>query len=242
VMFFPGGMANDKIRTSSAEQLVLRIPATERNNRMYIIKRSQRFLEGFLKSYAPSNIKRLLWNKEFQVGKWNFIDDTPEDCVYSHLEQHARGGSILDLGCGPGNTANEVRENAYQNYVGVDISEEALAKAQKRTEKNGRGDKNRFVCTDFVTYVPTGQFDVILFRESMYHVPLGKVKTTLDRYSAYLKADGVFIVRMFIAKGDKASHRIVAMMRVMETEFCVLEKRQYGESGATIIVFRPRQR
>ena len=64
-------------------------------------------------------------------------------------------------------------------------------------------NKNSFECGDFLTYVPTGQFDVILFRESMYHVPLGKVKATLDRYSAYLKDGGVFIVRLFASSRGK---------------------------------------
>ena len=42
--------------------------------------------------------------------------------------------SVADLGCGPGNTANELAETAYRNYIGVDISEEALAKAARRTD------------------------------------------------------------------------------------------------------------
>ena len=134
---------------------------------MYIIQRSHQFLEGLLKSYAPANIKRLLWNKEFSGGKWDFIDNTAGDCVYSHLEKYAQNGSILDLGCGPGNTANELEATSYRTYLGVDISEACLAKAIKRTKENGRADRNSFAQSDFINYVPTQQFDVILFRESM---------------------------------------------------------------------------
>jgi SAM-dependent methyltransferase len=134
---------------------------------------------------------------------------------------------------------------AYQTYVGVDISEAALDKARRRSEECGRQDKNRFECSDFLSYVPTGRFDVILFRESMYHVPLGKVKATLERYSEYLKEGGVFIVRLFAASREtsESRYRPVAMLGIMEAEFDVVEKRQYEEAGRpTVIVFRPKAR
>ena len=135
----------------------------------------------------------------------------------AHLERHVANGSILDLGCGTGNTATELAGNAYRTYVGVDISEVCLSKAARRTQESGRADKNHFVPADFLSYVPTQQFDVILFRESMYHVPLGKIKSTLDRYSKYLRDGGVFVVRMgtlgsngkskSTANGDDRHHR-----------------------------------
>ncbi|MGA7565340.1 MAG: class I SAM-dependent methyltransferase, partial [Terriglobales bacterium] len=164
--------------------------------------------------------------------------------VYNHLERHTANGRILDIGCGSGNTATEMDGN-YRTYVGVDISETALAKARKRSEDCGRQDKNVFECSDFLSYTPTGQFDVILFRESMYHVPIGKVKSTLDRYAAYLNDGGVFIVRLFATSrqsvDSKAKHRPAAMLKIMETEFDVLEKRQYDTPGRpTVIVFRPK--
>jgi SAM-dependent methyltransferase len=196
---------------------------------------------SFLKSYGPSKIKRILWDEEFSGNKWNFIDNTAGDCVYPYLEKYLQNGSILDLGCGPGNTANELAATAYRTYVGLDISEAALAKATKKTKENGRTDKNSFVCSDFLSYVPSGQFDVILLRESLYHVPLGKIKPMLDRYSKYLKDSGVFVVRLVTSRDSVAKYRPTAMLRIIETEFTIIEKRQHGESGPTIIVFRENQ-
>jgi SAM-dependent methyltransferase len=210
---------------------------------MYIAQRAVRFVNGFFKSYGPSNIKKALWDNEYSGDKWNFADNTAGDCVYSHLERHVAKGNILDLGCGSGNTANEVSVTAYDSYIGVDISEAALRKATKRSEKNGRAQKNRFVQGDILNYLPTGQFRVVLFRESMYHVPLGKIKPMLDRYSKYLADGGVFIVRLNTTDGivGKTKSRPSAMIAAIESDFDVLEKRQYGgESGPTVIVFRPR--
>jgi SAM-dependent methyltransferase len=189
-------------------------------------------------SYGPSSIKKLFWDKEFAGGKWNFIDNTAGDCVYYHLEKHARNGSILDLGCGPGNTANELSDSVYKTYVGVDISEEALAKARRRSAENGRSKKNHFACSDFLSYVPEQRFDVILFREAMYHVPIGKVQTILERYSQYLKPGGVFIVRMYVVDDGQPKQRPMAMFGIMEKEFHVVEKGEYPQSGATVLVFR----
>jgi cyclopropane fatty-acyl-phospholipid synthase-like methyltransferase len=157
------------------------------------------------------------------------------------VDRFAANKSVLDLGCGPGNTANEMAPG-YQKYLGVDISEEALAKGRRRTKANGRDAVNSFERGDFLSYVPPQKFDVILFREAMYHVPLGKVKETLDRYSKYLKDGGVFIVRMYTidSKTRQSKNRPIAMLSVMEKEFDVIEKSHYEGPGATVIVFRPR--
>lgn len=208
---------------------------------MYIVDRTLRFSRGFLLSYGPTPIKKFFWNREFSNGQWNFLDDTAGDCVYSHLERFSANRSILDLGCGPGNTANELAP-VYQHYVGMDISEEALAKARRRTEQNGRSHKNRFERGDFLSYVPSQKFDVILFREAIYHVPLGRVKKTLDRFSEYLADGGVFIVRLYVLEKGKAKHRPSAMIGIIEREFDVLERSDYSESGSTVIVFRPKGR
>jgi SAM-dependent methyltransferase len=209
---------------------------------MYIVDRTARFVRGFLLSYGPTSLKRRFWDKEYSEEKWSFAYNTVGDCVYPHLERHTANGNVLDIGCGSGNTATEMADT-YCSYLGVDISEAALAKARRRSQECGRVEKNSFECGDFLTYVPTDQYDVILFRESMYHVPLGKVKETLDRYSAYLKDGGVFVVRLFASSADSTEDksRPTAMLKIMEAEFDVVEKGRYEVSGKpTVIVFRPK--
>jgi 2-polyprenyl-3-methyl-5-hydroxy-6-metoxy-1,4-benzoquinol methylase len=200
-------------------------------------------IASFLKIYGPSRIKKLLWDKEFSGGQWDFIDDTRGDRVYEILEKHARNGSILDLGCGPGNTANELAASAYQTYVGVDISEAALDKARKRTLENGREDKNTFAQGDFLGYAPTKKFDVILFRESVYHIPFGQVRPILDKYSKYLNEGGVFIVRLYatdIQTGEIKS-RVTSKLDLIKGAFDIVESREYDTPGRpTVLVFRPR--
>jgi len=208
---------------------------------MYVTQRILTLMQAGLKSYGPSSIKRRLWNKEYSGDKWNFADNTIGDCVYSHLERHAANGSILDLGCGTGNTSTELAANAYQTYIGVDISEACLNKAIRRSQETGRAEKNHFVRGDFLNYVPAQKFDVILFRESMYHVPPGKIASTVAHYSNYLKEGGVFIVRMATSSRDgQIKPRPTAMIDLIKREFDVVEDCQYSDSGATVIVFRPK--
>jgi SAM-dependent methyltransferase len=196
-------------------------------------------MRGALASYGPSVIKKTIWDREYSSGKWTFNDDTAHDCLYPYLEEFARNGSILDIGCGSGNTANELTASVYSTYCGVDISAAALDKARRRSEANGRSHKNTFLRADFLKYVPDGRFDLILFRESLYHVPLGSIKATLDRYANHLADTGVFIVRMATKENGKGKARPLKMLRAIETGFNVVKQGQHGESAATVIVFRP---
>jgi SAM-dependent methyltransferase len=211
---------------------------------MHIAQRVKTFVQGFLASYGPSSVKKRLWDKDFSGGKWDFIDNTAGDCIYPHLEKHTQGGDILDLGCGPGNTANELANGAYRSYIGVDISEVALEKAVKRTQENGRADKNSFVRSDFLAYAPTRDFNVILFRESLYHVPYGQVLPMVEKYSKHLKKSGVFIVRLYA--GDiltgKIKFRVTRKLDLLEREFDIVESCQYDQPGTpTVLVFRPQR-
>jgi len=211
---------------------------------MYIVERTTRFVRGFLLSYGPSSVKKRFWDKEYSEEKWSFAYNTVGDCLYPHLEKYTKNAAVLDIGCGSGNTGTEMAGH-YRSYLGVDISEAALAKARRRSQECGRGNKNSFACGDFLTYVPPSQYDVILFRESLYHVPMSRIKETLDRYSTYLKEEGVIVVRLFASSGDRPNGedkpRPAAMLRIVETGFNVLEKARYNVPGQpTVMVVRPK--
>jgi SAM-dependent methyltransferase len=197
------------------------------------------FARGLVKRYGPSSIKQFLWDQEFSGDKWNFIDNTLGDCVYPYLAKYARGGDILDLGCGPGNTASELEESAYSHYLGVDVSEAALTKAARRTVDGGRTHKNAFLRADFVNYKPPQQYDLILFRESLYHVPVHKITSMLRHYSNYLKTGGVFVVRIHTIRDGRRRNRPQSAIQIIVSEFKVLKKRQHGAFGPTVIVFQP---
>jgi SAM-dependent methyltransferase len=202
---------------------------------MSLIEKMRNVSRGLLQAYGSESIKRYLWNTEFfSHSPWEFItDNTKTDFMYQYLIKYLRVGSILDLGCGAGNTGSEMEMADYQQYTGVDISDATIAYARKRSEEAGRGAKNHYFQSDILSYRPTGQFDVILFRESLYYVPQSAVYATLDRYSKYLNAGGIFIVRVH----NETNKRIMRIAQIINTNFEVIECVS-DPSGAGILCFR----
>src|SRR5438034_3412379 len=130
---------------------------------MYAINKFQNVIRALLQEWGSARVKKNLWNREFSQGRWDYIDSTPEDCVYFYVEKYCEGGSILDLGCGSGNTGNELDGSKYQDYTGVDVSDVAIQKAMDRTKRVGRCDKNHYFQSDIYTYLPKKKYAVILF-------------------------------------------------------------------------------
>ena len=192
-------------------------------------------LRGLTKRWGPSSFKRKLWDKEYARGNWDHCENTADDEVYGFVEKYCRNGSILDLGCGSGNTGNELALSSYRSYTGVDISHVAVDKAARRSEKAGRADKNQYLQSDILLFVPQQQHDVILFRESINNVPQLKLKATLLRYSQYLTDSGVFVVRI----SNDATRIFAEIAAWLEGNFRVVEKFSTPRtSGAFIMVFR----
>lgn len=186
-----------------------------------------------LQTHGSPRTKQRLWDAEFANGRWDCLDATAGDCVYGPLEKWIRGGSILDLGCGSGNTANELNMGAFQEYTGVDISEAALAKARAKTEQNGRTLKCRFVPGDVVNYQPERKMDVILFRESIYYIKKPQVKAVLLRYAQWLTEDGVFVVRIWNGRG-----KLREFVDIIEDNFQIIDEYRHEVSGTMVLVFR----
>jgi len=185
----------------------------------------------FFKRWGSSERKKAIWDKEFGSGDWRYLDSTGDDPVYGYLARHCAARTILDLGCGSGNTANELDDSAYSQYLGVDVSEKAIQMAIARSRRNGREAKNRYVCADIERFIPEARYEVLLFRESLFYVPVSRVFHLLERYRQYLTKDGVFVVRMC----SREKHR--AIVRLIERHYTILESSPRTDSNV-ILVFR----
>ena len=126
---------------------------------------------------------------------------------------------------------------SYRRYVGVDISDVAIDKARIRSRENRREETNSYSQADIFDYVPTQKFDVILFRDSIYYIPHGKVPRLLDRYSSYLSEGGVFVVRMLNANGKYST-----ILDAIDSKFQIVDKHVSKDPLAIVIVFRPENR
>jgi len=191
-------------------------------------------LRGLTKRWGLPGMKRTLWDREYASGKWVHCEHTRGDRVYGFVERYCRNGSILDLGCGSGNTGNELAVDRYQTYTGVDVSEVAAQKAAQRSEANGRGGTNRYEQGDMLSYVPSRKHDVILFRESLHNIPELRMKSALDRYSQYLTANGVFVVTL----SRDSTRRFREIVGWIETNYRVVEKYSAETADALVVIFR----
>ena len=197
-----------------------------------ILRRILRIINSrIVKKWGKSSTVKAIWDEEFASGQWEFMEDTSHDVIYKYLEKYVNNGSILDLGCGSGNTGNELAVSEYSRYTGVDISEVAIQKALVRTIKNSRQDKNQYFCNDVSSYSPRMRYDIILFRESLFYIPQTRIKSVLDRYSGFLTEGGVFIVRIF----DRNKYKRI--LQLIETNYQILEVAPAGDSDI-ILVFR----
>lgn len=72
-------------------------------------------------------------------------------------------GTVLDLGCGLGFIADQIKG---AEYLGVDFSEFAIEHCRKRT----RNPHAQFEVADLRTWEPPKQFDTVLLLEVLEHV------------------------------------------------------------------------
>jgi SAM-dependent methyltransferase len=186
-----------------------------------------------LKLWGSTSKKKSIWDEEFSAGQWDRLENTSDDPIYFFLEKYCNGGRILDLGCGSGNTGNEMSTIKYDKYTGVDISESAIQRALARSERNCREEKNEYVCADISLYAPKKRYDIILFRESIFYIPKSKIGGVLDRYRDYLKETGVFIVSMRSNKQKSAP-----IVRLIERHYHVMDRSSLDNSNDVILVFR----
>jgi 2-polyprenyl-3-methyl-5-hydroxy-6-metoxy-1,4-benzoquinol methylase len=141
--------------------------------------------------YRPDRVSHGHYERLYASGSLDWYKDLSELARYSvvigYCHYFKPSGAILDVGCGEGILQERLEPNTYTQYVGVDSSNTAIRRAAERQD-----EKTSFVMADFNTYVPSEQFDIIIFNECLYHAddPLGLVK----RYESFLKDDGLFIV------------------------------------------------
>lgn len=156
----------------------------------------------------------------------------PTDILYPHIEKYGAGKSILDLGCGPGTTADEVK--SYKSYTGVDVSEVALVKARFRAEEKHRAAT--FIQGDIASYIPEGNYDVIVLADALYYVPQYKIEAVLNLLLEHLTPGGVIVMR---TRDDDGRRK--PLLAKIESEFVILEKHLYWNDWLSVLIFRDRK-
>ena len=202
---------------------------------LWLLQKIRNVVRGLRQKWSSAEAKGRLWDGEYSSGRWDHCEFTPEDQIYEYVYRYCNNGSVLDVGCGSGNTGNELDASRYSDYTGIDVSDIAIKKAAARSAANGRTHKNCYQQGDLLRFVPSHKYDVILFRESIYYVTRSAIKGVLNRYAGYLTEQGVLIVYVGGVQARKASR----ILKIIETNFEIVGRGPTERPGQFLVVFKP---
>jgi trans-aconitate methyltransferase len=175
------------------------------------------------RGYGDSPKAKDGWDAQFSGGQWDYMrkEETRYAAIIDVIAQFGAAVSILDVGCGEGILFQHVqaRTLAYKRYVGVDISDVALAKLAHLNDA-----RHQFVQGDGDTYQPAWRFDVIVFNESLYY--LQEPLRALHRYAEALEPGGVILISTYTS-----SRRALAILRDARKQFTVVDEVQTAQGG-----------
>ncbi|OHC88891.1 MAG: hypothetical protein A2546_07255, partial [Sphingobacteriia bacterium RIFOXYD2_FULL_35_12] len=142
------------------------------------------------------------WEKEFSAGKWDYLDSTPSERARSaiigmYCQHFFPKGKILDVGCGLGTTTDFLIGSQKKQYLGLDISEEALKKALIK--------KVKFKNTDFANFKSVTKFEIIIFNEVLYYM---NEADALKQALNILAKNGIVIISLYRMKNKRYDQKI----------------------------------
>ncbi len=168
------------------------------------------------------------WEAEYAAGKWAYLRGLPEAGRYSvlagYIAQLRPGGSVLDVGCGQGILLQRLPAGACSHYVGVDVSQSAVA-AARAGPQDGR---STFLAVNCEDWIPPGNFAVIVFNEVLYY--LHSPMSVLERYSRSLASGGILLLSLCLARRETP-----ALLSAVARGYIVLDETRvtHSSSGLT---------
>ena len=138
------------------------------------------------------------WDAQWRAGQWSYMDKVAVERskiavmgVMGQLYSNA-SGSVLDVGCGEGSLADFLSEQQRAQYVGVDLSKEAVLSGRRKRPHL------RFVHAAAHHFRPRKEgrttFDLVVFADMLYYV---EYENVLRQYDEFLNPNGIVIISIF---------------------------------------------
>lgn len=178
---------------------------------------------GYLNSFFQRKVLRTdrsRWNYQYERGSWDGLeklDELPRFSIIAGLVQFLKPNnpSILEIGCGEGVLAQRIGRNYYSSYIGTDVADTAIQRANDRFGD----DKTVFEAVDMNDYQTDQTFDVIIFNESLYYLrPMAE--KLVEQYVPMLKPGGILIISL--NTGPHADGK--AKWEIIDTLFDTVDK------------------
>lgn len=178
-------------------------------------------------------VPREVWESQYRAGAWSYLWELEQMTRYSviagYIQILKRNGYLLDVGCGEGVLLDRLSGTAYSKFVGIDISQAAIALAQ-----NKRYERSAFAQADAEDFVTDEKFDVIIFNEVLYY--FSDPMAVARKYCTWLKPGGLLITSLY-AGSDRAR----AIGRLLKKAYPSVDEVEITSNGETwlIDVFSP---
>ena len=157
------------------------------------------------------------WEKRYDEDDMPWDTGMPEIALINLITRWPKcTRRVLEVGCGTGTNAVWLAEQGLE-VTAMDISEKALALAEKRCAEHGV--QCRLIRTDFLTCTPTGQYD-LLFDRGCFHCAEGEeARMNFVRQAAiHLKQDGYWL--SLIGNKDQTMPEGKGPPRLSAAEIC----------------------
>jgi ubiquinone/menaquinone biosynthesis C-methylase UbiE len=111
----------------------------------------------------------------------------------THIEENS---SILEVGCGTGEFAKDLISKNITNYIGVDISEDAIMVAKSKVSN----PNFRFIASDFLEIEIEEKFDYAIFPMIIHSIP---VELALELLTKASKVSNKIIIADYLVPQPK---------------------------------------
>jgi SAM-dependent methyltransferase len=125
------------------------------------------FWSSHLGALFPGLVTSGVWDREYARGSWDHLSSSDELARYlivmGRVLSFGASCRVLDVGCGTGRLLELLRNVSFGSYVGLDLSGEAVERAQQLAVPN-----SRFQVSDAGSFQSDEQFDIFLFYDVLY--------------------------------------------------------------------------
>jgi 2-polyprenyl-3-methyl-5-hydroxy-6-metoxy-1,4-benzoquinol methylase len=131
------------------------------------------------------------WDMQFNAGIWSRGPQSPH--TIDLVQKYAKGGKIVEFGCGEGNLLRSLAEDCYTEFTGYDISKVAIKRAKKFSNKGSARSINFEQC-NMAKWGGANSLSLIILEECLYYLPPIEVEHFLTKCVESLSKDGVILV------------------------------------------------
>lgn len=141
---------------------------------------------------------RLSWNSQFDAGVWGKRPSSPN--TIKRVIELCEGGKVIEFGCGEGNLPHLLPPGCFSDYVGYDISDLAIHRAQRRASNAGILNCHFEQC-DMASWPGSFNVSLIVVEECLYYLSSRDTEKFLSRCKASLAREGSILV--IVHSGEK---------------------------------------